>query len=165
MCVGVQHKVPSRAVGALVTEVRGIGSQQLLHCSPRPHSHGSGVLSRRLFYWAGWTAGSGGGVLHHAQLVVARKRMLHTLCALHAVRDHMYSRLDGITSGAFGQLMCDEPLDTVLLGLLGDDYWGEKALAVDSCVRSFLVEAWAARELAVAARGCHCVRFGGGPGV
>jgi hypothetical protein len=79
-----------------------------------------------------------------------------TCGALHAVRDHMYSRLDGITSGAFGQLMYDEPLDTVLLGLLGDNrdnYWGEKALAVDSCVRSFLVEAWAARELAVAARG------------
>jgi hypothetical protein len=24
--------------------------------------------------------------------------------------------------------MYDEPLDTVLLGLLGDSYWGEKAL-------------------------------------
>jgi hypothetical protein len=41
----------------------------------------------------------------------------------------------------------------VLLGLLGDNYWGDNAAAVDSCVRSFLVEAWAARELAVAARG------------
>jgi hypothetical protein len=65
----------------------------------------------------------------------------------------MYSRLDNITSGAFGQLLFDEPLDTVLLGLLGDNYWVDNALAVDSCVRSFLVEAWAARELAVAARG------------
>ena len=35
----------------------------------------------------------------------------------------MYSRLDNVTSGAFGQLMFDEPLDTVLLGLLGDNYW------------------------------------------
>jgi hypothetical protein len=41
----------------------------------------------------------------------------------------------------------------VLLGLLGDNYWGDNAAAVDSCVRSFLVEAWAVRELAVAARG------------
>jgi hypothetical protein len=72
--------------------------------------------------------------------------------ALHAVRDHMYSRLDSITSGAFGQLVFDEPLDTVLLGLLGNNYWGDNAPAVDSCVRSFLVEAWAARELAVARR-------------
>jgi hypothetical protein len=36
---------------------------------------------------------------------------------------------------------------------LGDNYWGEQATAVDSCVRSFLVAAWAAREAAVAARG------------
>jgi hypothetical protein len=57
-----------------------------------------------------------------------------TCGALHAVRDHMYSRLDSITSGAFGQLMFDEPLDTVLLGLLGDNYWGDNAAAVDSCV-------------------------------
>ncbi len=35
----------------------------------------------------------------------------------------MYSRLDNITWGAFGQLMFDEPLDTVFLGLLGDNYW------------------------------------------
>jgi hypothetical protein len=77
-----------------------------------------------------------------------------TCGALHAVRDHMYSRLDSITSGALvGQLMFDEPLDTVLLGLLGDNYWGDNAAAVDFYVRSFLVEAWAARELAVAARG------------
>ncbi len=41
----------------------------------------------------------------------------------------------------------------MLLGLLGDNYWGDNAAAVDSCVRSFLVEAWAARELAEAARG------------
>ncbi len=45
----------------------------------------------------------------------------------------------------------------MLLGLLGDNYWGDNAAAVDSCVlcvRSFLVAAWAARaELAVAARG------------
>jgi hypothetical protein len=47
-----------------------------------------------------------------------------TCGALHAVRDHMYSQLDSITSGAFGQLMFDEPLDTVLLGLLGDNYRG-----------------------------------------
>jgi hypothetical protein len=77
--------------------------------------------------------------------------------------------LDSITSGAFGQLMFDEPLDTVLLGLLGDNYWGDNAAAVNSCVRSFLVEALAARELAVAARGnkgaCHCAGVGGGPGV
>jgi hypothetical protein len=33
------------------------------------------------------------------------------------------------------------------------NYWGDNAAAVDFCVRSFLVEAWAARELAVAARG------------
>jgi hypothetical protein len=59
----------------------------------------------------------------------------------------------GITAGAFGQLMYDEPLGTVLLGLLGDNYWGEQAPAVDSCVRSFLVAAWVAREAAVAARG------------
>ncbi len=44
----------------------------------------------------------------------------------------MYTRLDSITSGAFGQLMFDEPLDTVLLGLLGDSYWGDTAPAVDS---------------------------------
>ncbi len=49
--------------------------------------------------------------------------------------------------------MFDEPLDTVLLGLLGDKYWGDTAAVVDSCVRSFLVAAWAARELAVVARG------------
>jgi hypothetical protein len=30
--------------------------------------------------------------------------------ALHAVRDQLYSRLDAITTGAFGQLMYDEPL-------------------------------------------------------
>ena len=65
----------------------------------------------------------------------------------------MYSRLDNITSGVFGQLMFAEPFDTVLLGLLGDNYWGDNAAAVDSCVRSFLVEAGAACELAVAARG------------
>ncbi len=41
----------------------------------------------------------------------------------------------------------------MLLGLLGDNYWGDNAAAVDSYVRSFLVAAWAARELAVAARG------------
>jgi hypothetical protein len=76
-----------------------------------------------------------------------------TCGALHAVRDQLYSRLDAITTGAFGQLMYDEPLDTALLGLLGDNYWGEQATAVDSCVRSFLVAAWAAREAAVAARG------------
>jgi hypothetical protein len=40
-----------------------------------------------------------------------------------------------------------------MLGLLGDNYWGEQATAFDSCVRSFLVAAWAAREAAVAARG------------
>jgi hypothetical protein len=39
-----------------------------------------------------------------------------------AVRDHMYSRLDSITSGALGQLMFDKPLDTMLLGMLGDNY-------------------------------------------
>jgi hypothetical protein len=51
------------------------------------------------------------------------------------------------SSGAFGQLMFDEPLDTVMLGVLGDrNYWGDSAAAVDSCVRSFLGEAWAARE-------------------
>jgi hypothetical protein len=61
----------------------------------------------------------------------------------------MYLQLGTITSGAFSQLMFDEPLDTVLLGLLGDKYWGDTA-AVDSCVRSFLVAAWAA---AVVARG------------
>jgi hypothetical protein len=49
--------------------------------------------------------------------------------------------------------MYDEPLDTALLGLLGDNYWGEQATAVDSCVRSFLVAAWAARPAAVAAQG------------
>jgi hypothetical protein len=77
-----------------------------------------------------------------------------TCGALHAVRDQLYSRLDNITHGAFGQLMYDEPLDIVLLGLLGDTYWGTDALAVDSCVRSFLlVAAWAAREAAVAAQG------------
>ena len=76
-----------------------------------------------------------------------------TCGALHEVRDRMYDRMDNITSGALGQLMCDESLDTALLGLLGDSYWGADAPAVDSCVRSFLVEAWAAREAAVAARG------------
>jgi hypothetical protein len=83
--------------------------------------------------------------------VYAAQSQLATCCM--AVRAHMYTRLDSITSGAFGQLMFDEPLDTVLLGLLGDSYWGDTAPAVDSCVRLFLVEAWAARELAVAARG------------
>jgi hypothetical protein len=68
--------------------------------------------------------------------------------ALHAVRDQLYSRLDAITTGAFGQLIYDGPLDTALLGLLG-----EQATAVDSCIRSFLAAAWAAREAAVAARG------------
>jgi hypothetical protein len=33
-----------------------------------------------------------------------------TCGALHAVWDHMYLQLDSITSGAFGQLMFDEPL-------------------------------------------------------
>jgi hypothetical protein len=55
-----------------------------------------------------------------------------TCVALHAVRDQLYSRLDAITTGVFGQLMYDEPLDTALLGLLGDNYWGEQATAVDS---------------------------------
>jgi hypothetical protein len=79
----------------------------------------------------------------------------------------MYSRLDSITSGAFGQLMFDEPLDTVLLGLLGDNYWGDNAAAVDSCVRSFLGEAWAARaRVGGGCKGaCHCAGVGGGPGV
>jgi hypothetical protein len=41
-------------------------------------------------------------VLRHVQRVVARKRMhathfVFTCGALHAVRDHMYSRLDSIT--------------------------------------------------------------------
>ncbi len=74
-------------------------------------------------------------MLRHVQRVVARKRQdathfVFTCGALHAVRDHMYSRLDSITSGAFGQLMFDEPLDIVLLGLLGDrcdNYWGDNA--------------------------------------
>ncbi len=74
----------------------------------------------------------------------------------------MYSRLDAITTGAFGQLMYDNghwTLDTALLGLLGGlargttTGWGEQATTVDSCVRSFLVAAWAAREAAVAAWG------------
>ena len=47
---------------------------------------------------------------------------MFTCGALHAVRDQLYSRLDAITTGAFGQLMYDEPLDTALLGLLGDSY-------------------------------------------
>jgi hypothetical protein len=42
------------------------------------------------------------------------------------------SRLDSITSGAFGQLMFDEPLDTVLLGLLGDNYW-DGAITLRGC--------------------------------
>jgi hypothetical protein len=49
--------------------------------------------------------------------------------------------------------MFDEPLDTVLLGLLGDSYWGAGAQAVDYCVRAFLVTAWDAREVAVTAQG------------
>ncbi len=48
---------------------------------------------------------------------------MFTCGALHAVRDQLYSRLDAIITGAFGQLMYDEPLDTALLGLLGDNYW------------------------------------------
>ncbi len=94
-------------------------------------------------------------MLRHVQRVVARKRMPRTLCSrvVRCMRDHMYFQLDSITSGAFGQLMFDEPLDTVLLGLLGDNYWGDNAAVVDSCVRSFVVAAWAARELAVVARG------------
>jgi hypothetical protein len=59
---------------------------------------------------------------------------LFTCGALHAVRDQLHSRLDAITTDrAFGQLMYDEPLDTALLDLLGDKYWGEQATAVDSC--------------------------------
>jgi hypothetical protein len=88
------------------------------------------------------------------------RTLLVFMCgALHAVRDHMYLQLDNITSGAFVQLMFDEPLDTVLLALLGDNYWGDNAAVVDSCVRSFLVAAWAARELAVVASkgACHCM--------
>jgi hypothetical protein len=78
----------------------------------------------------------------------------HVWCAACGVGSHVLAvELDSITSGAFGQLMFDEPLDTVLLGLLGDNYWGDNAAVVDSCVRSFLVAAWAARELAVVARG------------
>jgi hypothetical protein len=73
-----------------------------------------------------------------------------TCGALHGVRDQLYGRLDDITAGAFGQVMYDEPLETVLLGLLGDAYWGPAAPAVDSCVRSFLVAAWEAHEAAVA---------------
>jgi hypothetical protein len=75
-----------------------------------------------------------------------------TCGALHAARDKLHAELDSVTSGAFGQLQYDEPLDQVLLSLLGDSYWGAAAGAVDSCVRSFLVAAWAAREAAVAAR-------------
>jgi hypothetical protein len=72
-----------------------------------------------------------------------------TLCsracgALHAVRDQLYSRysrLDAITTGAFGQLMYDdEPLDTALLGLLGDNrdnYWGEQATAAMQLTRVY----------------------------
>ncbi len=84
---------------------------------------------------------------------------MFTCGALHAVRDQLYSRLDAITTGAFGQLMCDEPLDTALLGFLGATTGprGEQATAVDSCVRSFLVAAWAAREAAVAA---HIISLG-----
>ncbi len=64
---------------------------------------------------------------------------MFTCGALHAVLDQLHSRLNAIITGALGQLMYDEPLDTVLLGLLGDNYWGEQATAVESCVRSFLV--------------------------
>jgi hypothetical protein len=75
-----------------------------------------------------------------------------TCGALHAARDQLHDALDSITSGAFGQHLYDEPLDQVLLSLLGNDsYWGTTAGVVDSCVRSFLVAAWA--EAAVAARG------------
>jgi hypothetical protein len=75
-----------------------------------------------------------GGVLRHVQRVVARKRMPRTLCsrvvgqcAACGAGSHVLActQLDSITSGAFGQLMFDDPLDTVLLGLLGDNYWGD----------------------------------------
>ncbi len=89
--------------------------------------------------------------------VVGLRRMLctnaFTCGALHAARDQLHAELDSVTSGAFGQLQYDEPLDQVLLSLLGDSYWGTAAGAVDLlCVRSFLVAAWAAREAAVASR-------------
>ncbi len=64
-------------------------------------------------------------MLRHVQRVVARKRMPHTLCS-RVVR----CMRCGITSGALGQLMFDEPLDTVLLGLLGDKYWGTTTGAI-----------------------------------
>jgi hypothetical protein len=41
----------------------------------------------------------------------------------------------------FGQLLYDEPLETVLLGLLGDRYWGKwgaTAPAVDSILRAWV---------------------------
>jgi hypothetical protein len=75
-----------------------------------------------------------------------------TCGALHVERDQLHAALDSITSGAFGQLQFDEPLEQCLLSLLGDSYWGTAAGAVDSCVRFLLVAAWAAREAAVAAR-------------
>jgi hypothetical protein len=76
-----------------------------------------------------------------------------TCGALHAARDQLHAALDSVTSGAFGQLQYDEPLDQVLLSLLGDSYWGTAAgAAVDSCAPFWWRRAWAAREAAVAAR-------------
>ncbi len=42
-----------------------------------------------------------------------------TCGALHAPRDQLHDALDNVTPGAFGQLLYDEPLDQVLLSLLG----------------------------------------------
>ncbi len=61
-------------------------------------------------------------------------------------------------------LMYDEPLDTVLLGMLDDNYLvDQQALAVDSinlylvCAPAWLVAVWDAREAAPAARGAAVV--------
>ncbi len=48
-----------------------------------------------------------------------------TCGVLHAARDQLHDALaSSVTSGAFGQLLYDEPLDQVLLSLLGDSCWG-----------------------------------------
>ncbi len=49
--------------------------------------------------------------------------LMFTCGALDAARDQLHDALDSVTSGAFGQLQYDEPLDQVLLSLLDDSYW------------------------------------------
>jgi hypothetical protein len=77
-----------------------------------------------------------------------------TCGALHAVRDHMYLQLDSITSGAFGQLTCLMSRWILCCWACWETSTGAITLRwLTLACAPLVVAAWAARELAVVARG------------